>query len=121
MSECCCRKCWLGGAHCHFPTVVGYLLILFKSSNACVSSIQFTRASHPLLFMLPWTPNACSDVSKCQISITMTFTVHLVYVFPQFNSPQASHLLLFMLPWTPNACSDVSKCQFSINMTFKCT
>ena len=65
------------------------------------------KASHPLLFMLSWTPNACSDVSKCQISKTMTFIMHLIDVFPQFNSPNASRLF-FMLPWTLKACCDVS-------------
>ena len=64
--------------------------------------------------MLPWTQNACRDFSKFQISITMTFIMHLMYVFPQFNSPKASHLLFFMLLWTPNACGDVSKWQISI-------
>ena len=50
------------------------------------------RASHPFLLMLLWTPNACSDVSKCQISIT-TLMTHDFYnapnVFPQFNAPQS--------------------------------
>ena len=43
----------------------------------------------------------------------MTLLEHLMYVFPQFNSPRALHPLLFMLPWTPNACS-YSKCQIRI-------
>ena len=50
------------------------------------------KASHPLLFMLPWTPNACSDVSKYIISITTLMThdikMLLMCMFPHFNSPQ---------------------------------
>ena len=81
---------------------------------------KLPQAPH-LFFMIPWTPNACRDVSKCQISIT-TLMTHDFYnapnVFPQFIAPKASHPLLFLLPWTPNACSDVGKCQISITMTF---
>ena len=46
--------------------------------------IQFTSTS--IFVMIPWTPNACSDVSKCQISIT-TLMTHDFHIFHK-----ASHL-----------------------------
>ena len=80
----------------------------------CVPLIQLTS----FFFLLPWIPNACSDVSKYQISMAtlliLDFQMHSMYVLPQFNSPQPSHLLFFMLPLTPNSCSDVSKCDRSM-------
>ena len=83
------------------------------ASNICYLLFNSPQPPHILFFMLPWTPNACSDVSKCDRSMAtllkLDFQMHPNYMFPQSNSPWASHLLFFMLPWTPNACCDVSK------------
>ena len=61
------------------------LYITYKMSFACFPSIQFTIGSTSF-FMIKWTPNACRDVSKCQISIA-TLMTHNFYNAPNVCVP----------------------------------
>ena len=66
-----------------------------------------SQVSHLLLCMFLWTPNACSDFSKCQISTTTLMTFYL-YNAPHVRAPSIQSTtgftsIFLMLPWTLNA------------------
>ena len=91
-----------------------------SASSICFLQFNSPQALHSFFFMILWTPNACSDISKCQISIT-TLMTHDFHIFHKASHLFQTFNILWMCMVPQSNSSEGHRHQIYYLLMFPCT